>query len=141
MTEKQANDNKPRGIRNNNPGNIRWGADWQGLKKDGKSQDPSFCVFTSPEYGIRALAKMLKNYQRLYSLNTPRKIINRYAPPNENQTQAYIQSVAHQLGVEPDTVVDLNEETTMVVFVKSIIRHENGIQPYDTDTILRGIRL
>ena len=131
----------PRGIRNNNPGNIRWGADWQGLKKDGKSQDPSFCVFTSPEYGIRALAKLLRNYQRLYGLNTSRKIIGRYAPPNENQTQAYIQSVAQQLGVQPDTPVDLNEETTMVVFIKSIIRHENGIQPYDTDTILKGIRL
>ena len=131
----------PRGIRNNNPGNIRWGADWQGLKKDGKSQDPSFCVFINPEYGIRALAKLLRNYQRLYGLNTPRKIINRYAPPNENQTQAYIQSVAQQLGVQPDTPVDLNEETTMVVFIKSIIRHENGIQPYDTDTILKGIRL
>ena len=131
----------PRGIRNNNPGNIRWGADWQGLKKDGKSQDPSFCVFTSPEYGIKALAKLLRNYPRLYGLNTSRKIIGRYAPPNENQTQAYIQSVAQQLGVQPDTPVDLNEETTMVVFIKSIIRHENGIQPYDTDTILKGIRL
>lgn len=131
----------PRGIRNNNPGNIRWGADWQGLKKDGKSQDPSFCVFVSPEYGIRALAKLLKNYQRLYGLNTPRKIINRYAPPNENQTLAYVQSVAAQLGIQPDTPVDLNDEATMVVFVKSIIRHENGIMPYDTDTILRGIRL
>lgn len=131
----------PRGIRNNNPGNIRWGADWQGLKKDGKSQDPSFCVFISPEYGIRALAKLLKNYQRLYGLNTPRKIINRYAPPNENQTQAYIQSVAQQLGVQPDTPVDLNEEGVLIIFIKAIIRHENGIQPYDTDTILRGIRL
>lgn len=132
---------QPRGIRNNNPGNIRWGADWQGLKKDGKSQDPSFCVFINPEYGIRALAKLLRNYQRLYGLNTPRKIINRYAPPNENQTQAYIQSVAQQLGIQPDTPVDLNEEATLLVFIKAIIRFENGIQPYDTDTILRGIRL
>lgn len=131
----------PRGIRNNNPGNIRWGADWQGLKKDGKSQDPSFCVFISPEYGIRALAKLLKNYQRLYGLNTARKIINRYAPPNENQTQAYIQSVAHQLGVQPDTPIDLNDEATLLVFIKAIIRFENGIQPYDTETILKGIRL
>lgn len=113
----------PRGIRNNNLGNIRWGADWQGLKKDGKLQDPSFCVFTSPEYGIRALAKLLRNYQRLYGLNTPRKIINRYAPPNENQTQAYIQSVAQQLGIQPDTPVDLNEEGVLIIFVKAIIRH------------------
>ncbi len=84
----------PRGIRNHNPGNIRWQDEWLGLKKDGKQQDPSFCVFISPVCGIRALAKVLKNYQRLYGLNTPRKIISRYAPPNENQTLAYINSVA-----------------------------------------------
>lgn len=84
--------NTPRGIRNNNPGNIRWGSDWKGLKKDGKQQDPSFCVFETPEYGIRALAKLLQNYQLLYGLNTPRKIINRYAPPTENETVSYIDS-------------------------------------------------
>lgn len=70
--------NTPRGIRNNNPGNIRWGSDWKGLKKDGKQQDPSFCIFKTPEYGIRALAKLLRNYKQLYGLNTPRKIISRY---------------------------------------------------------------
>lgn len=132
---------QPRGIRNNNPGNIRWGQNWQGLKENGKEQDSSFCVFQSPEYGIRALAKLLRNYQSLYGLNTSRKIIGRYAPPNENQTQAYIQSVAQQLGIQPDSIVDLNEETTLLIFIKAIIRFENGIQPYDTDTLLRGIRL
>ena len=130
----------PRGIRNNNPGNIRWGSDWLGLKKDGKSQDPSFCVFESPEYGIRALARLLRNYQRLYGLDTVRKIIGRYAPPVENDTQSYIMTVAKQLGVEPDTAINTNDEATMVVLVKAIIRHENGQQPYDNDTILKGIR-
>ena len=131
----------PRGIRNNNPGNIRWGDNWQGLKQDGKQQDPSFCVFTNAVYGIRALAKVLKNYQRLYGLNTPRKIISRYAPPNENQTQAYINSVAQQLGMTPDTEVDLTETGVLTVFIKAIIRHENGIQPYKDETILKGIEL
>lgn len=131
----------PRGIRNNNPGNIRWGENWQGLKKDGKKQDPSFCVFTNAVYGIRALAKVLKNYQRLYGLNTPRKIINRYAPPFENQTQAYIQSVAQQLGITPDSVVDLSERGVLTVFIKAIIRYENGIQPYKDSTIQKGIDL
>lgn len=130
-----------RGIRNNNPGNIRWGENWQGLKKDGKKQDPSFCVFTNAVYGIRALGKLLKNYQRLYGLNTPRKIINRYAPPFENQTQAYIQSVAQQLGITPDSVVDLSERGVLTVFIKAIIRHENGIQPYKDETIQKGIEL
>lgn len=131
----------PRGIRNNNPGNIRWGDNWQGLKKDGKEQDPSFCVFTNAVYGIRALAKVLKNYQQLYGLNTPRKIISRYAPPNENQTQAYINSVAQQLGITPDTEVDLTETGVLTVFIKAIIRHENGIQPYKDETIQKGIEL
>ena len=132
---------QPRGIRNNNPGNIRWGENWKGLKKDGKQQDPSFCVFTNAVYGIRALAKVLKNYQRLYGLNTPRKIISRYASPNENQTLAYIQSVACQLNITPDDKVNLSEIGTLTVFVKAIIRYENGIQPYSTETIQKGIIL
>lgn len=132
---------RPRGIRNNNPGNIRWGDNWLGLKKDGKKQDPSFCVFTSPAYGIRALAKLLKNYQQLYRLNTPRKIISRYAPPNENQTLAYINSVSQQLGITPDTEVDLSEKGVLTVFIKAVIRHENGIQPYKEEIIQKGIEL
>ena len=132
---------QPRGIRNNNPGNIRWGENWLGLKQDGKEQDPSFCVFRSAVYGIRALARLLLNYQKLYGLDTPRKIISRYAPPNENQTQAYIQSVASQLGITPDGKVDLTEIGTLTVFIKAIIRHENGIQPYSNETIQKGIAL
>ena len=131
----------PRGIRNNNPGNIRWGENWLGLKQDGKEQDPSFCVFTSAIYGIRALARLLLNYQKLYDLDTPRKIISRYAPPNENQTLAYIQSVANQLCITPDGKVDLSEIRTLTVFIKAIIRHENGIQPYSNDTIQKAIAL
>ena len=40
----------PRGIRNNNPGNIRHGNDWQGISKE--QPDPAFCTFVSPEYGL-----------------------------------------------------------------------------------------
>ena len=131
----------PRGIRNYNPGNIRWGDNWLGLKKDGKKQDPSFCVFTNAVYGIRALAKLLKNYQRLYGLHTPRKIISRYAPPNENQTLAYINSVSQQLGITPDTEVDLTEKGVLTVFIKAVIRHENGVQPYKEEIIQKGVEL
>lgn len=135
------NQQLPRGIRNHNPGNIRWGSDWLGLKKDGKLQDPSFCVFVSPAFGIRALAKVLLNYKRIHGLNTVRQIISRYAPPNENQTAAYIQSVAKQLGVFPDTIIDIEERGVLTVFIKAVIRMENGIQPYSGETIQRGIEL
>lgn len=129
----------PRGIRNNNPGNIRWGSDWKGLKKDGKQLDPSFCVFKSPVFGIRALAKVLINYKKIHGLNTVRQIVSRYAPPNENQTKAYVQSVAKQLGVYPDSIIDIEERGVLTVFIKAVIRMENGIQPYSDETIQQGI--
>lgn len=132
---------QPRGIRNHNPGNIRWGADWQGLKKGGKLQDPSFCVFVNPSFGIRALAKVLINYKKLHSLKTVRSIISRYAPPNENQTLAYIKSVANQLSVHPDDVIDIEEHGVLTVFIKAVIRYENGVQPYSNEIIQQGIDL
>lgn len=131
----------PRGIRNNNPGNIRHGSNWQGLNPNSKNIDPAFCVFTSSVYGIRALAKVLINYKKIHGLNTVRQIISRYAPPNENQTTAYIQSVAKQLGVVPDAVIDIEERGILTVFIKAIIRMENGIQPYSDSTIQQGIDL
>ena len=70
-----------------------------------------------------------------------RQIISRYAPPNENQTQAYIQSVAKQLGVYPDTVIDIEEKGVLCVFIKAVIRMENGVQPYSDETISQGIEL
>ena len=133
--------NLPRGIRNNTPGNIRHGSNWQGLNPNSRNIDPAFCVFTSSVYGIRALAKVLINYKKIHGLNTVRQIISRYAPPNENQTTAYIQSVAKQLGVVPDTVIDVEERGVLTVFIKAIIRMENGIQPYSDPTIQQGIDL
>ena len=135
------NQRPPRGIRNNNPGNIRHGSNWQGLNPNSRNIDPAFCVFTSSVYGIRALAKVLINYKKIHGLNTVRQIISRYAPPNENQTTAYIQSVAKQLGVVPDTVIDIEERGILTVFIKAIIRMENGIQPYSDPTIQQGIDL
>lgn len=131
----------PRGIRNNNPGNIRHGANWQGLNPNGRNIDSAFCVFESPFFGIRALAKVLINYKKIHGLNTVRQIVSRYAPPNENQTAAYIQSVAKQLGVYPDTIIDIEERSVLTVFIKAVIRMENGIQPYSDKTIQKGIDL
>ena len=135
------NQRPPRGIRNNNHGNIRHGQNWQGLNPDGRNIDPAFCVFKSPVFGIRALAKVLMNYKKIHGLNTVRQIISRYAPPNENQTKAYIQTVAQQIGVYPDTVIDIEERGILTVFIKAVIRMENGIQPYSDEVIQQGIDL
>ena len=129
----------PRGIRNHNPGNIRHGDKWQGLSEE--QTDSSFCVFDAPEYGIRALAKILLNYERKYGLNTVRKIINRYAPEVENDTASYVLSVAGQLGVAADEVIDVADTAVMLVLIKAIIRHENGCQPYDNEVLIKGIKM
>lgn len=128
-----------RGIRNNNPGNIRKGEKWQGLAEN--QTDSSFCVFISPEYGIRALAKVLMNYQKKYGLKDVQGIINRYAPPVENDTGSYVYSVCLKLGVRPDTPINVSEPGIMINLLKSIIRHENGEQPYSDDLLTKAMEM
>lgn len=126
-----------RGLRNNNPGNIRKGASWDGLAP--VQSDESFATFVSPEYGIRAMAKVLSNYQTLYGINTVRGIISRWAPASENDTASYIAAVAGKLGVSPDAPISV--AGALPVLIPAIIAHENGLNPYSANQILAGIRL
>ena len=130
---------KPRGIRNNNPGNIRKSAaDWLG-EIDG--QDDAFETFDTPEHGIRALAKILLNYQRKRKLRTISQIISRWAPPNENDTTSYENAVVVAAGAGVDAVIDLENPETLSRIVVAIIHHENGQQPYSVQQISSGIEM
>lgn len=129
--------NLARGIRNNNPMNLRiTNTAWNGKVK---GDDKSFETFSNPRYGIRAGAKVLLNYQSLHGLNTVDEIINRFAPPFENNTNAYAEHVASALGVgvhERIIVADNLEP-----LVNAIIKHENGVNPYSDETIKGGLAL
>jgi len=133
--------NKSRGIRNNNPGNIRWGDEWQGLVPQAQRTDKSFCQFISPEYGIRAMIIILRNYQSKYGLKTITGIVKRWAPPNENDTQAYIRSVATATGTDADKPIDLTDSRKLFPLLQAIIKHENGSQPYGLDVFIRALDL
>ena len=89
----------PRGIRNNNPLNIRRNPknNWKGLKAE--QTDRAFCQFEKMEYGIRAAYVLMMNYVKK-GFDTPRKIIERWAPRNENNTDGYVKSVAMFLDVD-----------------------------------------
>jgi hypothetical protein len=127
-----------RGLRNNNPGNIvQSGIEWRG--KVVPSTDPRFETFDTPHNGIRAAAKLLLSYQDKHGLRTVRGIINRWAPPAENDTGAYINIVAGELGVHADDQIDLHRFTTLVPLVSAIIRHENGEQPYAAELIAAAV--
>lgn len=128
---------KTRGLRNNNPGNIRHGSPWEGLSN--QQTDEAFAQFVDPLYGIRALNKILKTYYQKYNLATVRDIISRWAPSNENDTESYIQSVALALNVSPDE--PLNVRQVAPELTKAIIYHENGMQPYEDSKILAGVSL
>ncbi|MCC8466995.1 structural protein [Photorhabdus bodei] len=130
-----------RGIRNNNPGNIRWGDNWQGLVPASQRTDNAFCQFVSPEYGIRAMIKIIQNYNRKYGINTVSGIISRWAPHNENNTDAYINHVCKDTGVTGDQVVDVFNKVFMTELIKSIITMENGSQPYSNEVIDKAFSL
>lgn len=130
-----------RGIRNNNPGNIRWGDEWKGLVPETQRTDKSFCQFKSAEYGIRAMIIILRNYQRKHGLSTISGIINRWAPTNENDTQSDINSVAKATGVDPDQRIDTSDSRFMMKLLQAIIQHENGDQPYSFDVFVKAIDL
>lgn len=132
---------KPRGIRNNNPGNIRWGDEWQGLVPKYQRTDKSFCQFISPEYGIRAMIVILRNYQSKYGLRTITGMIKRWAPPNENDTQAYIRSVIKATGTDADKSINLTDSCKLFPLLQAIIKHENGCQPYEFDMFIRALDL
>lgn len=126
----------PRGIRNFNPGNIRHvkGVRWQGMAV--AQGDTEFVQFTAPRWGIRAIARVLITYQdkRLAKdgsrIDTVREFIERWAPPSENNTNAYTTSVARALGLHPDYEgVDVYDFDVMRTLVSAIVRHENGPGP------------
>lgn len=129
---------EPRGIRNNNPGNIEYtGVAWKGLANP--PSDGRFMRFVDPAWGLRALARVLVNYQRLHGINTVRGIINRWAPSFENNTTAYMSHVADYLEVGVDEEINIEERLFDLIVV--IVQHENGKQPYSVKQINDGIKL
>ena len=127
-----------RGLVNNNPGNIRpdKAYTWQGST----GEAGGFVQFSSPEAGIRALTLNLLSYDQ-QGINTVQGIINRWAPPSENKTGSYVNQVAKDLGVKPTDQLNVKDANVMRQLVDSIIKFENGKNPYDARTIDTGIAL
>lgn len=123
-----------RGIRNNNPGNIRVSKDqWEGMTGD----DGAFVIFDSPESGVRALGKNLLSYGS-QGYDSIEKIINRWAPPNENDTQAYIDSVVTATGIPATQSLDLSNPDTLSSLAQAISFHETGSR-YNPEVYQKGV--
>ncbi|MGV8135936.1 MAG: hypothetical protein AB2L20_12035 [Mangrovibacterium sp.] len=121
-----------RGLRNNNPGNIRKNSD----KFRGEvlpSKDKSFKQFTSMAFGYRAIFVIMRNYKTKYGLSTIKDWITRWAPNTENDTASYIRSVSQFSSVGPDGVININDKNMMCRIVAAMSRVENGIPAVMTD--------
>ncbi|MFC3031355.1 virion protein [Pseudoalteromonas fenneropenaei] len=123
--------NTPRGIRNNNPLNIKTGENWLGLA----GSDGPFVVFATSGHGIRAAGRILRTYSERHKRRTIRSIIERWAPPSENNTNAYIQFVAHKTGLDADRQLTLDDYPKLL---DAMIQMENGQQPYSLNEIKQG---
>lgn len=134
------NTNLRRGERLNNPLNIEKSANkWLGLATD-QSKDSRFATFISPEYGIRAWVRLMHTYINKHGLNTITKIINRYAPSVENDTNSYINSVAKNSGIGANQVIKF-EVLTLMALVRAMIIHEQGRNIYPESVITKGVAL
>lgn len=125
-----------RGIRNNNPLNIRKGNNWVG---EVKGNDASFETFQSMAYGYRAAIIILHKYYTDYGCNTIGKIISRWAPKNENNTRNYIATVSRRTKIPQGAKISWSESTICAI-VSAMAFVENGIQANSND-VLEGWKL
>ena len=130
----------PRGIRNHNPLNIRRSKDqWKGMAE--VQSDRAFVQFKSLEYGWRAAFYLLtRTYYHKYRLYTIRGIVSKWAPPGENNTEAYIRNVARLTGISADEPLGIPSEHParwMLVGAAMAIQ-ENGTEVMDWLAMLRG---
>ena len=116
----------PRGIRNNNPGNLRISSSpWQGKIPIAQNTDGAFEQFVNYSYGIRAMTKLLINYIQS-GRNTISSILYRYAPPSDNNdTAAYVRAVATATGIGPETPLTVNRSVLQRLVI-AMAKHENG---------------
>lgn len=138
-----------RAVRNNNPGNIDKGQAWRGLMPREKMNpeqvaEPRFCVFETPAYGFRAIAEILVTYAHVFlgagKIFNVENIIERWAPPSENNTLAYIEHVTALTGFQP-----LQALMPTAVFIrplaKAISTHEVGSWAFNDADLAQGLSL
>ena len=129
----------PRGIRNRNPLNIRHSTSkWKGMAP--KQTDPAFVQFTTMAYGYRAAFVLLRTYRQKYGCNTIRKIVKRWAPPSENNTDRYIENVSRWTGIEADKMLAGQDANTWMKIVAAMSRMENGVEAR-MEEVVQGQRM
>lgn len=133
-----ASTKKTRAERNFNPGNLNY-AGQAGASLEAGS-NARFAKFNSEEEGIAALVRQLRLYQQR-GIDTIGEIVKKYAPPSENDTQAYIANMARWTGLGADEKLNFNDTDTVRRMVQGISRKEGRYTPLTEGQIMSGINL
>ncbi|MGB2538219.1 hypothetical protein [Hafnia paralvei] len=129
----------PRGIRNNNPGNLNF-AGQSGATKEG-GEGGRFAVFESMEHGVAALYRQLQLYFKR-GVNTLSSIVKTYAPASDgNNVDAYVSALSKATGKGANETIDAGDTTTIARLMKGIVDHENGKGYISSSDIMGGIQL
>lgn len=126
-----------------NPFNLEHGTQpWIG---EMKTSHPPFCQFDNVEHGLRAGYKNLIAAYYRHNRTTVRAIITAYAPPSENDTEAYVQAVASEIGMLPGQELPilhdkpLDQQSVFIDLGAAIIHHEQGQQPFTDEQLQQAI--
>lgn len=129
----------PRGIRNNNPGNLNY-VGQAGATMEG-GEGGRFAVFESMQHGVAALYKQLQLYFKR-GINTLSSIVKTYAPASDNNNvDAYISALTKATGKGANEVLDSGDTATIARLMKGIVDHENGKGYISSSDIMGGIQL
>lgn len=125
------------GIANRNPLNIRYVAAnrWLGLCPN-RPNVKGFCRFLNSAYGYRAAVVLVKNYIQKHGADTPTKIIHRWAPPSENQTDLYIACVCGRSRLAPNEKIEISG-MQISRLLAAMAKQETGVSilPEEIETI------
>ena len=133
---------RTRAERNNNPGNLEYSPnnDWVGKLSRDKSIEKRFERFQTAAHGVRALAVLLQNYGKS-GINSIEGIVSKFAPKNENNTQAYIAALSKRLGVGGSDQLDLSDSNTLAQLVRGISTHEAGSNYLSDQDVMSGLQM
>lgn len=115
-------------IKGNNPGNIRKST----IKWQGEVPGPGeYVTFDSLVNGYRAQIILLNNYIKA-GHDTIDKIINRWAPPSDNNpTNDYINFVSNKTGIAPTKKLAYNDYDVLTKLALAMSFFEHGVNDKD----------
>jgi hypothetical protein len=121
----------PRGLRNNNPGNIVKSS--LKLKNEIPGNDATYRTFKTMADGYTALFELLAIYIA-NGYNTIRKMFAHYESGSpKSDIDNYVNYVSSTTGINPDAVLSMSQTANILAIAKAISQKENGKIAVDSD--------